>query len=283
MFVNPYGWRLPASCLDLLQSKVVPMYVDEHKPLDAMNVWQRWILVVGVLYLGALSNVDWRRWRVTWLLPMVWLVLAIRSARHGPLFSITALFGFAEVLPHTRAAQWLASAGSWLYSPPEKPPVRDWRPWALPVAAVLACLGVEAAGVRGWAQFDAELVPLTLVPKLQEYEREHPGAPILNDLYYGGFLIYKTPNLRIFIDDRCELYGDDRIREYAEEFIGETGHDPSRIAGWIKEYDIRLALVEKYKPGDVGRAGLDQYLANNAEWKKIAETDGAVLYERVGK
>ena len=31
---------------------------------------------------------------------------------------------------------------------------------------------------------------------------------------FGGFLIAYTPGLRVFIDDRCELYGDDRLIEY---------------------------------------------------------------------
>jgi hypothetical protein len=51
-----------------------------------------------------------------------------------------------------------------------------------------------------------------LLPDLQAYEKNHPpGTPIFNEMLYGGFLIYYTPHLRIFIDDRCELYGDEGL------------------------------------------------------------------------
>ncbi len=287
IFINPYGWWLPASCLELLRSPVIPQYVDEHKPLNVFDPGQRWVLVLGLLYVCALLNTDWRQLRVSWLLPLVWLVLALKSIRHGPLFTITAVFGLVEVLPHTRAMQTLAGLGSWLYQPPGKEAApRSWRPWAIPVALLLTCFGLQAAGVscpvvgRGWAQLDPNLLPVALLDELRKQEHDHPGAPVLNDMFFGGFLIYYTPKLRVFIDDRCELYGDERIREYAEEFTETGTHDPARIARWIRENNIRLALVEKHKPGEPGRAGLDRYLANSAEWERLAETESAVLYQR---
>jgi hypothetical protein len=256
------------------------------------------------------------------------------------LFTITALFGFAEVLPHTRLAQTLDSVGSWLYRMPAKLPPHDWRPWVVPAVLLLTCLGLEAADVcvpvtferfalehlnqdarsvpcglagRGWAELDRDHWPVALLPQLREYEREHPGAGVFNDMTYGGFLIYFTPQLRVFIDDRCELHGNDRIREYAEEFqevrsfpaftevsavalmgsplgpgpllaasaAGFQGRtDPSLIAEWVEKYDLHLALVEKHKPGKHGFAGVDRYFAYSPKWRKIGETEGAVLYER---
>jgi hypothetical protein len=44
--------------------------------------------------------------------------------------------------------------------------------------------------------------------RARTYEGEHPdGTPIFNEVLFGGFLIYLTLGLRVFIDDRCELYG----------------------------------------------------------------------------
>ena len=36
-----------------------------------------------------------------------------------------------------------------------------------------------------------------------------PGTRIFCEYAYGGFLIYHAPGYRVFIDDRCELFGDE--------------------------------------------------------------------------
>ena len=35
-------------------------------------------------------------------------------------------------------------------------------------------------------------------------------------MLFGGFLIYHTPGFRVFIDDRCELYGDEFMVKYVK-------------------------------------------------------------------
>ena len=39
---------------------------------------------------------------------------------------------------------------------------------------------------------------------------------IFNDANLGGYLIYHAPKAKIFMDDRCELYGDDWIKHYSD-------------------------------------------------------------------
>jgi hypothetical protein len=113
-------------------------------------------------------------------------------------------------------------------------------------------------------------LPSELVPELSLYEETHPkGTPVFNDMQFGGFLIYFTPDLRVFIDDRCELYGDDQLAEYAEAFRDH----PEQIEHWAAQYGFELALV-------LPDQGFDTYLRTAPGWVLAGRCEGAALYRR---
>ena len=60
-------------------------------------------------------------------------------------------------------------------------------------------------------------VPVDLNDPVAKYAASVPsGTHIFNDANLGGYLIYHAPRLKIFMDDRCELYGDDWIEHYSD-------------------------------------------------------------------
>ncbi len=294
VFINPYGAELPRSVLTLLRSPVLAAYMLEHRSLLTIAPgnpplyllypeWFIWVAYVALLWLLALANTEWRNWRVTWLLPLAWLVLGVKSVRNAPLFSLLALLSIAEIVPYTRLGRWLSDHDSFIFrkpAPGARPGATGWLSFVLPILLVGGVLSLQASGTRagafgaGWAQINPEYWPTDLLPQLEDFERRNPGAGVLNDMLYGGFLIHYTPGLRVFIDDRAELYGDDMMREYGEEYTEAPGHDPQRIDRWIADYDLRLALVDKGLP-------LDGHLAASPRWRRLGETQKAVLYERV--
>src|SRR5262249_20717117 len=92
----------------------------------------------------------------------------------------------------------------------------------VPVLLVLAAFSLQVCGVRcpvlgaGWARPDPTEMPTELLPDLRkEAENYPPGSPIFNEMLFGGFLTYYAPEFRIFIDDRCELYGDKGLLDYS--------------------------------------------------------------------
>ncbi len=183
----------------------------------------------------------------------------------------------ADVIPHTFWARWLASQGTYLYVPRSEPAaVRwpGWRPAVVPVVVVLLAVGLQAGRIavpligHGWARLDPTYWPLDLVPEL----RAPPdGTPIFNDMLYGGFLIRYAPNLRVFIDDRCELYGDDFLREYFEV----AKREPELFDVWAEEYRFDWALVER-------DSGYDRYLEQAEDWTPVRreETETFAFYRR---
>ncbi len=123
---------------------------------------------------------------------------------------------------------------------------------------------------RGWARFDADRWPVAMLPQLDDLNRTaNDGDPIFNDLNFGGFLIYHTPRLRVFIDDRCSLYGADFLVAYD---IARR-HDPAQIDRWQQQYGFRLALVES-------GGQFDRYMAASPAWDLVVRTTPAALYQR---
>jgi hypothetical protein len=258
----------------------------------------------GLLYIVVLvlvvRHVGWRQIRVTWLIPAVWLYLTFGRARHCTLFSITAAIALAELLGQTAWAAWFVQENSGLYSPTKKEDsphgAKAFAPYLLPIVLVLAAFGLQSTGVPlpligKDVVYRMKLWPTALLPQLQDYERTHPDAAIFNMDAYGGLLIYYTPRLRIFMDDRCELYGDAFLQDYFETNkalydAAEKGQDLSRmedpVERWQRKYHVvmDLALVVK-------GSGFQRYLESVPDrWQKIGDTsergldDAALLYQR---
>jgi hypothetical protein len=279
--LNPYGPALPRVWFALMGSSVLPRLMEEHAPLlqAGESAWA--MAPVAVLYLAALLGTLPARPRVTWLLPLVWLGLTFTRIRYGPLFAVTAGLSLVAMFPHVRWVAWLARKGSEtcrVRMPDEQAAMSKagWRPALVPAllvfgAAVLQLTGIEVPVLgAGWAQPGPSQCPAELLPALQAYERSRPrGTPVFNDMQYGGFLIYFTPDLRVFIDDRCELYGDQGLIEYADAFLNR----PERLEAWADEYGFDIALVQAGK-------GFDLYLRTATRWTEVGRTDTAALYRR---
>ncbi len=279
--INPYGWEVPRAWFSLLSSRVVAQVMDEHTPLSAApEAWL--VLLLGAVYIAALAGAE-RPWRVTWLIPLCWLWQAWTRVRHGPLFAATAVLALAEMLPHVRWMRSLAVRGSLICQrvDVETRLAESWRTrlataW-LPVSLVLTSMVFQVANVslpvigRGWVRMDSSHWPMDLLPDLQRLAAERPsGTRVFNDMLYGGFLIYHTPTLRVFIDDRCELYGDaDLVR-----LVEAASHHPERIDDWAETYEFELALVENNSP-------FERHLRESPRWHPLRCGRCAALYGRV--
>lgn len=275
-FLNPYGLELPKTLLSIVHSPVIPQIIQEHASLFR-EPGQNWAtMAFGLFYLACLVGALPRRPRVTWLLPVVWLALACSRVRNAPLFALTAALALAEFLPQVRWARWLSDRGSVIFrlqpAGPPRPP-RDLKAWLVPGTAVLLTVLVSLTSLNftshGLTRLDPRHWPVELLPDLKRYEETHPpGTPIMNDMLFGGFLIFYTPRLQVFVDDRCDLYGDQFLLNYAR-------NDPGFIAGWINRSGVRMALTV---PG----SDLDNYFQRAAGWHLVKRTAAAALYRRDG-
>lgn len=267
-FVNPYGPQLPATWFRLMGADL-PSMIQEHAPLSLGTLIGRLTLGTAAIYVVILSGLPWRGVRVTWLLPLVWLYLGCTRIRHAPLFSIVALIAMADMLPHTRWAEPLRRRGLLF----EHSPLRLTRPIAFALI-VPACTLVASAvvhtrsGSELWATPSAAVWPAGVLEQLVPLSRSASGnGRVLNEMQYGGFLIYNTPSTQVFIDDRCELYGEEFLRECFEAY-----QRPTQLQGWIERYEIRIALTET-------GSSWDAYLRNHPEWKPV-HVGAATLHQK---
>jgi hypothetical protein len=239
------------------------------------------LLCITYLAILAASRRAWAQ--PTFWLPLVWYVLTCQRIRHAPLFAIIAGIAVADLLPRSPLAGWLTRR-RWLRQPSAAG--TDLRPGgrgrvlkqlALILVILTAPLMATAVWLKqvgplpligaAWSQPPGRVFPKDLIAPLRAYAKERAdGTPVYNEPILGGFLIDNFPTLRVFIDGRCELYGEPFLRGFVAAW-----NDPSRIGQWQKEFGFRAAIIEAGSP-------LRSYFDNNAQWRLVAEAPAARFY-----
>jgi hypothetical protein len=288
-FVNPYFHRLVWSWIEIYQMSSLPSIIKEHSRLNPGDWGGQTVLALGVVYCVLLLTVPWRQMRVVWLLPVVWLALACLRVRHAPLFAVGALVGIADLFPSTRIAAALSRRKSDLFVPAksleEPSPRASAQPFVVPAILVMLALLLQVVGAmipvvgRGWARLDPTIWPVELLPDLRahQYDRAE-GTRIFCEYAYGGFLIHQAPGYRVFIDDRCELFGDEFLVEFVQTRarldLGLYDDPAEPFAEWQARFrPFDLALVETDGGFDVG-------LSRIPAWEVVRRTETATLYRK---
>ncbi|MCE9532245.1 MAG: hypothetical protein K8T89_14165, partial [Planctomycetes bacterium] len=274
---NPYGWRLPESWIRIYQMKSLPLLIKEHTPMNLaeMNSWM--VLLCAAVYVGVFASVRPLRPRVAWLLPLVWLLLTIERVRHAPLFAIGALVLLVDLFPRTRIVTAWQARGSDLFVPPTQPSIRPWAAWVIPGVLVLTAFALARLEVPQQfdlaARLDPNFWPVDLNDELNNLRGPHPdGVHLFNDYALGAYVIMHARNCRVFVDDRCELFGD----AFLTEFILKSRTDPAAyINKWQKQYgQFDAALVY------IGDDGFEPYFAKSDQWELVKRGQCAALFRR---
>ncbi|NLI75328.1 MAG: hypothetical protein GX442_02655 [Candidatus Riflebacteria bacterium] len=278
--VNPYGLDLPRTWGTIMTSPLVEKLVIEHMPLLALPQGFA-VLPLMAFFVFLVLTADRQRLGVGWLVPFAWMVLAFSRIRHAPLFAITAAMTFPDLIPSSRVLRWLEGKGlqSARLVPHPPQPGSLFSPWkpllGLAGIILLAGLAVQGAGWRlpvfgrGWATPHPEIWPEEIRPVLEAFAARHPPkTPVFNEFGAGGYLTFFTPNLQIFLDDRCELAKDAGLREYVE-----AQKDPRIIASWTARYAFAGALT-------FPRSAFDRWFASSPAYLVTASCPVGVWYER---
>lgn len=278
--VNPFGPDLLRTWWRIIGSPVLREVINEHMPADFSQATARLVFGFGLVYVVILLGTLPRFPRVTWLLPLVWLMLTKDGIRQGPLFAVVAGVVLADVWPHTVWFRLLKKYGDSFAGDPNPEPA-DWRAWVLAATAVFVAFALQATHIpvpvigSGWARFAPDAIPVDLTERIaEEYRVMGRHDRMYNDANLGGYLIYHFPERKIFMDDRCELYGDDWLRLY----VDTISTHPERIDEWAETYRFDRALVA-VQPNT--ESPLETYLAASPRWKLIAEGQRAKLFVRV--
>lgn len=290
-FANPYFYRLPKAWFDIYKLASLSTIIEEHAPVNLEEFAGLTIAIFGLCFcMFLLGTVPLRRFRVVWLMPLVWFVLACMRVRHAPLFTMAALIVLADCFRYSRVAERLLRSKSDLYTQPpaneDEPSLRQSaKAFALPAILFVLALLLQGTGTsvpvlgRGWARHDPSIWPVEVLAELKEHQFDRPqGTRIFCEYNFGGYLIHQTPGYRVFIDDRCELFGDKFLVDYVltKQMLhdGMISNPAEPFAEWQFEFGaFDFALVA---PDE----GFDLALSKIPAWEELKRTKTAVLYRK---
>jgi hypothetical protein len=268
VLLNPNGARMYSYPFETLKSHAMMQYIEEWRSPNFHELMFQPLALLLLATLSALA-VSRKRIRLPELLLLVTAAWAsLRSGRNVPFFVLIAMPLLAE---HTWDLLTSQHWGQW-FTAPEKREVGANAALnivlnvLLLVAAPLTLAVVRVHHtVSNQAASEAQQFPAAAV----EFMRDHrPPQPIYNEYGWGGYLIWKLPDYRVYIDGRADVYGDAFIEEFLAIHDGETNWQES-----LNRYEVRTVLV---KPD----AALASLLRQEQNWLKVFEDSQAVIFVR---
>jgi hypothetical protein len=245
---NPYGWRIYS---------VVYRYAIQHAPLDLIQE------------MHAPAFRDLASWFVLVLTCLAWFALGV--SRRKPLLLIALLAAscwcgfrsardvwFTAILAAVVLARW--------WQPEGTVPKLGWKGWTAAIALAGGGLAVTVGASNALAE---KAIPQHFPQQACEFIESHrmPG-PLYNSYNWGGYIVWRLPEMPVSIDGRANLYGDARLVQ--------STNTVRASAAWLQDDDLTRAktiLIERDAP-------LATVLRNRADFRAVYEDKIAVVFQR---
>jgi hypothetical protein len=286
--VNPFGWRLHAHIYRYLGDRYLMNHIDEFRSPDFHGWAQRSFAVILLLVLVAFAG-NHKKLRFSHLLVVLLAAYAgFYSARNLPVSSMLLVLiagpilwgNFVALADRPGAWQWVRNGAFRIANFSDRMSAQEMelRGHLWPVVSVALAFAICLQG--GWlgsrrlihAEFDPKKMPVAAVTFLQTENAEEPPVrrPIFSPDAWGGYLIYVIyPDRKVVVDDRHDLYGSERIRQYLILMQVEPGWQSV-----LEDWQIRTALL----PADSTLANLLRELPQ--DWRVAYEDKVAVVFEK---
>jgi hypothetical protein len=281
--VNPYGLRLHEHIYRYLSDPYLMNRVAEFRSPDFHGWGQRCFVLILALVLVAAAGSQGKMRLSHWLVVLLTAWAGVYAVRNLPLSAMLLALIVGPSLWEgvaalgKRPAAWGAvrKGAAWLSEFAARMEVQEsrFRGHLWPVLGVIAALAIclnggRVAGKRViYKEFDAEHFPAGAVDYI---EREPRTEPVFGPDQWGGYLIYRLyPNRFVQIDDRHDLYGSARFREYLILTQAEPGWNEV-----LKKWQIKTFVL----PAESTLANLLGQLPR--EWQTVYHDKAAVVIER---
>jgi hypothetical protein len=281
--INPYGWQMHVHVYHYLSNRFLMNRIEEFQSPNFHGWGQRCFGTILLLVLVGFAS-NRRALRLRHLLVVLLAVSAgLYSSRNLPVSSMLLVLIAGPILWESFVAlaekpgcwrwvrRWLGRISSFSVRNGAQELQLVGHAWAVVVvvAALTICLQGGWLGSRQviHAQFDPAKLPVAAVSSLQPSRSKEP---ILSTDAWGGYLIYRlSPEREVVVDDRHDLYGSQRIREYLILMQAEPGWEKV-----LERWQIRIALL----PRQSTLANLLRELPQ--QWQAIYEDHVAVVFEK---
>jgi len=271
--LNPYGFKMWRYPFYNMGQQVARQHIAEWASPDfhrLVNQPFAALLLLTLLAVG-LSN---RRGRWAELLPVVgFAYLTLQSQRAMGLFALVT----APVL-----SRHVASLLSPHLSKRAASDAAVVTPRRAAINGALALLLMGAALVKAAAVWRGPTVEAAVravgfpVDGADWIAENEPPGELYNPYQWGGYLIWRltpdyagrTINVRVFVDGRADLYGDEFLLDYLRLAAATPDWDET-LASW----NVSTALVQKEGP-------LSEAMSRSADWDLAHEDQVAAVYVR---
>ncbi len=262
VLVNPYGLKLLGDVVRLASdAKIYDLIIEFHAMLfRTINDWA----VLALLMLACFTLGRARSLRSAWAVLLAWSAwMGFRSLREVWLVAILS----AVIIAKTQGERASSAEQS---QPPEKTPALH-ASMRLAVSVTVFLLLLAGASIwsltsKGLLRQVAENYPVGAVSYIH---RHHLQGPMLNELTWGGFLIYAIPEIPPSMDGRTNVHTQAEILGAFPLWNGEPG--------WEKRPELQsanLVISNHSWP-------LASLLRNDPRFKVVYEDRTAVLFEAV--
>ena len=298
--VNPFGWRLHAHIYRYLSDRYLMDRIDEFRSPDFHGWAERCFAVILVLVLIAFAGHRKKLGLSHLLVVLLAAYAGFYASRNLPVSSILLVLvagpmlweNFTSLADKPGAWQWVRNGTARISKFSDRMGAQEMQlrghlwPLVSVAFAFVICLQGGWLGSRQLihAQFDPQKMPVAAVSFLQgEFVGKQPSTePVFSTDAWGGYLIYRMnpgrmnpgrmyPERKVVVDDRHDLYGSGRIRQY----LILTHAEP----GWqsvVEQWQIRTVLL----PSDSTLANLLREVPR--DWRVVYEDKVAVVFERRG-
>jgi len=251
LFINPFGWRLVFYPFDLaFRQKLNVEHVEEWVSVNFHDTRGKVVLaLLIVLLVSALLRVS------RWTLAELGLTL---FALYSGLTYIRFLFLLGIVI-----APILAKAMDFM------PPYRAEKDTPVLNACVIALM--IAGMVHYWptsTQLEDSLAQQYPAEALTYLEAHPPQGPMLNFYLWGGYLNWKDPSLKVFIDSRVDIFEYEGV---LKDYLDLMALDHPEAL--LDKYKVKYVLFPRSEP-------LTYVLEHDPRWKLLYNDKLSYLFER---
>lgn len=254
---NPYGWRVYVEVVTTIFDQYAKANINEWMPVTYANPMSvQFLIYLALLVILLVFNFRKTDWTYV-LMAGVFLYLGFSSWRHMPIFLIVS------------APLWVAIAANLVGDELLKLIRQKWALLLMLIAVMI--ISKQQAG-RAWDYSSVEKIAQGNYPlKAVEYLKSNPiGGKMFNEYNWGGFLIWKYPEEKVYIDGRMASWRQNDFSIF-EEFNKVVKYE----TGWeevLDKYPISFALVY--------RNAVNKVMFLNLGWKEVYDDGFAAIYRR---
>lgn len=281
-FVNPYGPKLHLHVFHYLSNRWLMNHIDEFLSPNFHGVAQQ--CFVGLLLIAIVTLAMLRE------KPRLCHGLVLLFAAYTGLYASRGL-PVSSLLLVLIVAPWVTQMLREAHEGGRLPPrlregLAHWQNFAArmgrteaslrghiwPLAAVAAAIAIciNQGRISSYqamnAHFDASKFPVEAATFIADAGLRDP---VLSLDSWGGYLIYRLyPQIKVFVDDRHDLYGDEFLRDYLKAVRLTPGWDK-----FLVEKHVNWVLVPAQSP-------LGNMLAETRQWDVVHRDQTAALLAR---